>query len=137
MSYLLDTNVISETRRRNCDARVKRWIESVGELDLNLSIVVIGELRQGIERLRRRDAHQATFLDFWLSKLKEEFSGRVFRISLEIAEEWGRLNVPDPLPQVDGLLIATAKVQNLTLVTRDIKGAQRAGVRIFNPWQDN
>ena len=75
MRYLLDTNVISETRRRNCDARVKRWIESVSELDLNLSVVVIGELRQGIQRLRRRDAHQAALLDFWLSKLKEDFSG--------------------------------------------------------------
>ncbi|MFM9842751.1 MAG: type II toxin-antitoxin system VapC family toxin [Dongiaceae bacterium] len=136
MSYLLDTNVISETRRRNCDARVKRWIESVGELDLNLSVVVIGELRQGIERLRRRDAHQATLLDFWLSKLKEDFSGRVFRVSLEIAEEWGRLDVPDPLPPMDGLLIATAKVHGLMLVSRDVKGAQRAGVQVINPWQD-
>jgi predicted nucleic acid-binding protein len=135
VSYLLDTNVISETRRRDCDARVKRWIESVGELDLNLSVVVIGELRQGIERLRRRDAHQATLLDFWLSKLKEDFSGRVFRVSLEIAEEWGRLNMPDLLPPMDGLLIATAKVHGLTLVSRDLKGAQRAGIAVINPWQ--
>lgn len=135
MNYLLDTNVISETRRRNCDARVKRWIESVGEPDLYLSVVVIGELRQGIERLRRRDAHQASLLDFWLSKLKEEFSGRVLGVSLEIAEEWGRINVPDPLPAIDALLIATARVHDLTIVSRNIRDLGRSWAPVLNPWE--
>jgi predicted nucleic acid-binding protein len=136
VSYLLDTNVISEARRANGHAGVKRWIGAVDETELNLSVIVIGELRQGIERIRRRDPRQAAVLDSWLAELKESFAGRIFKVSQRIAEEWGRLNVPDPLPPMDGLLIATAKVQDFTLVTRDIKGAQRAGVPIFNPWQD-
>ena len=134
MSFLLDTDVVSELRKTHGDPRVAAWFGSIASEDLHLSVVVIGELRRGVERLHRRDAAQATRLDAWLARVKDAFNGRILPITVPIAEEWGRLNVPDPLPILDGLLVATARVHGLTLVTRNLSDLQRRGLPVLNPW---
>lgn len=134
MSFLLDTNVVSELRKVRGDPRVATWFRSIASEDLHLSVVVIAELRRGVERIRRRDAAQALQLETWLTRVKDAFGKRILPITVPIAEEWGRINVPDPLPIFDGLLVATAKIHGLTLVTRDISDLQRRGFPVVNPW---
>lgn len=98
-------------------------------------MLVVGELRQGIEGLRQRDARAARALDKWLRTTLDAYSGRVLPIDAEIADRWGLLNVPDRLPAVDGLLAATALVHGLTVVTRNSDDFGRTGVEVFNPFE--
>ncbi len=136
MSYLLDTNVVSELRKgARCDSAVAQWITSVPDEHLHLSVLVIGEIRRGIDSLRRRDPSAANKLDGWLSGLRRDFADRILPVDEEVAETWGRLNVPDPLPAVDGLLAATAQVHGLTLATRNTSDVARSGVDWINPFQ--
>lgn len=134
MSYLLDTNVISEARKPAGSRNVKQWLGSVQSADLYLSVLVLGEVRQGIERLRGRDPEQASVYSAWLTRLQRDYSDHVLPITLAIAEEWGRLNAVRPLPTVDGLLAATARVHGLTLVTRNTADLAQTGVRLLNPF---
>jgi predicted nucleic acid-binding protein len=134
VAFLLDTNVISEARKRRPNPGVRLWLASVPEGDLYLSVLVVGELRQGVERLRRRDPVQAAPYETWLAVLRHGFADRLVPLTVEICEEWGRLNVPDPLPVVDGLMAATAKVRGWTFVTRDIADLAHAEVRLLNPF---
>lgn len=134
MSFLLDTNVISEARKPNGNPNVAAWLASVRGPDLYLSVLVVGEIRQGIERLRRRDRAQAGVYEAWLAKLQQDYADRILPITVAVAAEWGRMNVPDPVPVIDGLMAATASVQGLTLVTRDTAGLARTGVRLLNPF---
>ena len=134
MSFLLDTNVISEAHRQSPDSKVRVWLASVPEPELYLSVLVVGEIRQGIERLRRRDPAQAAPYESWLSSLLHGFADRLVPVTAEVCQEWGRLNVPDPLPVVDGLMAATAKVRDWTFVTRDVSDLARTGVRLLNPF---
>ena len=135
MRFLLDTNVISEVSKPACDPNVQAWINSVNGTDLYLSVLVVGEIRQGIERLRRRDAAQAQAFERWLMSLEQQYADRVIPITTPIAEEWGRLNVPNRLPAVDGLMAATAKVLGLTFVTRNTTEVTGASVAILNPFK--
>lgn len=134
MSYLLDTNVVSEARKRPPNSSVKAWLASVASHELYLSVLVIGEIRQGIERERRHDPAQAGAYEAWLSTLLHDYADRIVPVTAEVAEEWGRMNLPDPLPVIDGLLAATAKVAGWTLVTRDTAGLVHSGVRLLNPF---
>ncbi len=134
MSYLLDTNVISEARRPNGNPGVRAWLTTVKGVDLYLSTLVVGEIRQGIERLRRRDPSQAKVFEAWLTQLRRDYADRILPVNAEVAEAWGRLNVPDPVPVIDGLLAATASVYGLTLVTRNVADFARTGVRLLNPF---
>lgn len=133
MSFLLDTNILSEARRRGGDPRVRAWLASVPGEELFLSVLVFGEIRQGIERLRRRDPAQAAILDQWLGTLRHNYADRLLPITPEIAEHWGALNVPDPIPTIDGLLAATALIHGLTLVTRNTRDVTGTGVRLYDP----
>lgn len=136
MSFLLDTNVLSELRKgKRTDPGVTAWYAAVPEEDLFLSVLVVGELRQGVERLRRRDLEGADRLDRWLGDLLEDYADRILPLDLRAAELWGRLNVPDPLPAVDGLLAATAITHDLALVTRNGRDVARTGVRIVDPFR--
>ncbi|MDQ5816978.1 MAG: type II toxin-antitoxin system VapC family toxin [Actinomycetota bacterium] len=135
MSFLLDTNVISEARRPRGDANVKAWLASVPADNLYLSVLVVGEIRGGIERLRRRDPVQADAYEGWLATLRRDYADRLLPVTAEVADEWGRMNVSDPVPVVDGLMAATAKVKCLTLVTRNTADIERSGVRILNPFE--
>ncbi|HEY2561915.1 MAG TPA: PIN domain-containing protein, partial [Caldimonas sp.] len=86
------------------------------------------------EGLRRRDDIVAHALERWLRQLIEDHGDRILPVTLSIAEEWGRLTVPDPLPVIDGLLAATAKVHDLTFATRNIKDVARTGISLFDPF---
>jgi predicted nucleic acid-binding protein len=135
LSFVLDTNVISEARKgARADAGVMRWLSSVAPEDLYVSVLVIGEIRQGIEGLRRRDPIQAGHLETWLSGLRRLYADRILPIDLEIAEEWGRMNAPNPISSRDGLMAATAKARGMTFVTRNTADLQRTGVRVLNPF---
>lgn len=136
MTFLLDTNVLSEVKRGRGDARVKSWFAKIDGDSLFTSVMVVGEIRRGIELIRRRDASQVTGFEAWLAQLQDEFGERVLPVTQKIAEEWGRLNVPDPLPTIDALLIATARVHNLMIVSRNIRDIGRGGARVLNPWQE-
>lgn len=134
MSYLIDTNVISELRKRSPDARVLAWYDGVASDELFISVLTIGEIRQGIERLRRKDPAQAERLQHWLRGLLVTYSGHLVGVDAKTAEEWGRINVPDPLPVIDGLLAASAKVRGWALVTRDTANLARTGVALVDPF---
>jgi len=135
MTYLLDTNVISELRKPRPDACVLAWYETVASGEIFISALTIGEIRIGIERLRRRDGEQAKVLEKWLRGLQVIYRDRVINVDTDVAEEWGRLNVPDPLPVIDGLLAATARVRGWTLVTRNIADVTRSGASLLNPFE--
>ncbi|TMQ08376.1 MAG: type II toxin-antitoxin system VapC family toxin [Deltaproteobacteria bacterium] len=110
MSFLIDTNVISELRKgARANAGVRSWFASVDDGALHISVLVIGELRQGIEGLRRRDPTAAAQLDRWLHELVRGYAARVLPVDAAVADRWGHLNVPDRLSAVDGLLAATAE----------------------------
>lgn len=135
MSYLLDTNVISELRKgERADPKVKAWFAALADEEIFLSVLTIGEIRRGIESVRRRDPDSAAALDRWLTLVNEAHGDRVVPIDRAIAEEWGRMNVPDPLPVIDGLLAATARVLGLTLVTRNVGDVDRAEVELLDPF---
>ncbi len=135
MSFLLDTNVISEGRTADGNANVRAWPASVKGADLYLSVLVVGEIRRGIERLRRRDPSQVGVYESWLATLRRDYADRILPITGDVAEEWGRMNVPDPIPAVDGLMAATARVHGLTFVTRNTADLARTGVRMLNPFE--
>lgn len=134
MSFLLDTNVVSEARKREGNPNVTRWLRGVRGSELFLSVLVIGEIRQGIERLRRRDPDQAAVFATWLSRLNRDYADRLLPVTTQVAEEWGRLNASAPLPPVDALLAATAKVHGMTFVTRNTADVARTGVALLNPF---
>ncbi|MFZ4790400.1 MAG: type II toxin-antitoxin system VapC family toxin [Candidatus Competibacteraceae bacterium] len=137
MGYLIDTNVWSELQKRErIHLGVQHWYEGVAKEDLYLSVLVVGEVRRGIERLRRRDSRQAERLEQRLEQLQAAMMGRILPVSLSIAECWGRINVPDPLPVIDGLLAATALEHDLIFVTRNVADVKRSGARLFNPFVD-
>ena len=130
MSYLVDTNVLSELRRKQPDARVVAWMEQRPAQALYLSVLTLGEIRKGIERLQG-DARQAALLDWLEVELPRFFWGRVLAV-----DRWGRLqgSAGHPLPAIDSLLAATALQHDLTLVTRNTADFDDLGVRLVNPW---
>ncbi len=135
MKYLLDTNVVSEIRKSNRNVHVKAWFDSTAGDDLYLSVLTVGEIRHGIERLRRRDPSQAVVFETWLAVLRRDFEQRVLSVTAEVADEWGRLGIPDPIPTVDGLLAATALTFGLTFVTRNVADLSQTGVHLLNPFE--
>lgn len=134
MRWLLDTNVVSELRKGDrADARLRGWFASVDDADLFTSVLVFGEIRRGIESLRRRDESGALAIEQWLVRMAVGFGDRVLPIDVRVADRWGYLSVPDPIPTVDGLLAATALVHDMTLVTRNTKDVATTGVRTLDP----
>lgn len=137
MKFLLDTNVISEIRKRErAHANVARWVARTPVADIGTSVVVLAEIRRGIELKRRRDAEQASALDRWFAQMRARLGDRVLPVDEPVGEAWARLSVPDPLPFIDGLLAATAMVHDLTLVTRNTADVIRTGVSLLDPFTD-
>ncbi|MBI4617353.1 MAG: type II toxin-antitoxin system VapC family toxin [Planctomycetes bacterium] len=135
MMWLVDTNVLSELRKKGRgNPHVFAWFAGTSPENLFLSVLVIGEIRCGVERIRLRDPRAARALEQWLGRVVANFAERILPIEARVAEEWGRLSVARPLPTVDGLLAATAKVHGLTLVTRNVKDVRRTGVAFKNPF---
>lgn len=137
MSYLIDTNVISEVRKRErCDTHVSAWYASITDEDLFLSTLVLGEIRKGVELARPRDAGKATALERWLRDVETAFEGRVLGIDNAVSDQWGRMSAARPVPVIDGLLAATALVNGLTLVTRNDRDVAGLGAMVLNPFED-
>jgi hypothetical protein len=137
LSFLVDTNVVSELRKGSrADANVRAWMRSVDAEDLYLSVLVIGELRRGIESIRRRDGAAATALDRWLTTVVHDCADRILDVTIDVAAAWAELNVPDPLPVIDSLIAATAHVHGLTVATRNTSDIGRTGVPVVNPFED-
>jgi toxin FitB len=135
VSYLIDTNVISELRKgKRANPGVASWFATLADEEIFLSALTLGEIRRGIESIRRRDPSAATALESWFGRIAAAHRERVVPVDQAIAEEWGRMNAPDPLPVVDCLLAATAKVTGLTLATRNTDDIARSGVSFFNPF---
>jgi predicted nucleic acid-binding protein len=136
VTFLLDTNVVSELRKASrANVGVQRWFAAADERALWTSVLVVGEVRQGIESVRRRDATAALALEQWLARLTGSFGDRILPVDATVAEAWGRLSVPDPLPAVDGLIAATALVHDLTVVTRNVRDIARSGARVLDPFE--
>ena len=134
MKWLLDTNVVSELRKGDrANAGVRTWFVDVNDADLFTSVLVLGEIRRGIESIRRRDTPAAMAIEQWLIRLAVGFGDRVIPIDARVADRWGALNVPDPVPTVDGLLAATALVHDMTVVTRNVKDIAATGARTLDP----
>jgi toxin FitB len=135
VSYLLDTNIISELRKGDsCNRNVAHWFGSVGAAEIYLSVLTLGELRRGVEKLRRKDAARALLLEDWLFELSEDFSERILSVDKQVADEWGRITARRSVPDTDALLAATARVHGLTLATRNVADVVDLGANILNPF---
>jgi predicted nucleic acid-binding protein len=136
VSFLLDTNVVSELRKSAPHPHVLTWQRRHAHADAYISTLVVGEIRQGIERMRHRDPKHGDALERWLDGLVRAYQDRILPVTIEVAQQWGRLNVPpQPPPIIDGLMAATAMVHRLTLVTRTIADVARTGVALLNPFE--
>ncbi|MCB8882327.1 type II toxin-antitoxin system VapC family toxin [Acidisoma cellulosilytica] len=138
MTFLLDTNVISELRKvgdGRADARVVAWIEAVDAGACYLSVITVMELELGIARVQRRDQTQAARLRRWVDELVlPEFAGRILSIDMAVAVRCAHLHVPDPRPERDGYIAATALVHGMTVITRNTADYVPTGVTLLNPW---
>ena len=138
--YLLDTNVISETRKgAHANAGVLRFMQEVIAKGQRTYIAApsIGELRYGVERLRyRRDVAQAIRIEAWLNALLQAGTGRVLSFDEPCAQTWGRLMVPDRTNQIDKQIAAIALVNHLTVVTRNVRDFQTQGLTVINPFSE-
>jgi predicted nucleic acid-binding protein len=135
VKFLVDTNVISEMRKRErANPNVIRWLDQTPAEDVGTSVLVLAEIRRGIELKRRTDPLQAKSLDRWFSQMRSRLADRVLPIDETIAETWALLGIPNPLPLIDSLLAATAKVHGLTLVTRNIADIESTGVAVLDPF---
>lgn len=134
MSFLLDTNVVSELRKRSADPRVAAWAESLNKREAFLSVVTIREIEAGVLLIERRDPAQGATLRSWLENVLVEYSERILPIDLSIARCAAGLHVPDPRPERDALIAATALTRRLTVATRNISDFEPMNVPVHNPW---
>jgi toxin FitB len=135
MRFLLDTTAASQLGRTRAPATVRDWLEATREEDLAMSVMTLGELRQGIERLRPRDPDAAEVFEGRLGAITRTLAGRVISVTSDIAERWGELQAArGPLPLVDSLIAATAQAYGLQVVTRNVADFERCGVGVVDPW---
>jgi predicted nucleic acid-binding protein len=133
--FLLDTNLISELRRRDrSNPGVRQWFNAIDDDQLFLSVITLGEIRKGIERLRPRAPAQAVVLERWLSTLEKSFSERLLPIDKPTADQWGKIQAIRPLPEIDALIAAACLQNDLTLVTRIDADFSGIGIRVLDPF---
>jgi toxin FitB len=132
--YLLDTNVVSETRKSRADAGVTAFLSAVDPSGLFLSVLTLGELRKGVVARRRSDPAAADQLGGWVDGIETDFSDRVLPVDASAAKCWGELSARRSLPVIDTLIASTAISRGLTLVTRNTRDFERTGVLLFDPW---
>ena len=136
--YLIDTNVVSEARKRDkANPGVARFFDNArtNEDGVYVSVVTVGEIRRGIELIRHRgDAQQARRLETWLGLILKEYEEHILDFTHDEAQVWGRLRVPNPENAIDKQIAATALTHNLTLVTRNTNHFEGLGIRVLNPF---
>lgn len=132
--YLLDANVLSETRKKKPDERALSFLSSVESSSLYISVLTIGELRKGIALKKRTDPDSARKLSAWVDGLESGFSERILAIDSVIASLWGEWSARRSRPVIDTLLAATAAAHGLTFVTRNTSDVRDLKVKLFNPW---
>jgi predicted nucleic acid-binding protein len=133
--YLLDTNVISETRKSRPDSNVVAFLSATDAAESFLSVLTLGELRKGVEAKRRSDALVADRLGRWVDGIEWDYADRLLPIDAATARRWGELSAGKPLPVIDGLLAATALEHDLVVVTRNIRDFESTGAALLDPWQ--
>jgi predicted nucleic acid-binding protein len=132
VKFLLD---ISEIRKRDrADPNVVHWVTRTAVEDIGTSVLALAEIRHGIELKRRSDLEKALSLDRWFLQMRTRLGGRVLPVDEPVAEAWALLGIPHPLPLIDGLLAATAKVHGLTFVTRNVADIAVTGVPLLDPF---
>ena len=136
--FLIDTDVVSELRKKDrADKGVLGFFQQyqVESDRCFVSSITVGEFRRGVELIRiRGDVQQAELLERWLLQVKSDFANRILPVDLDVAELWGKLRAPDPTNSIDKLISATALINTLTVVTRNIKHFERTGVPVLNPF---
>ncbi|MFT4136025.1 type II toxin-antitoxin system VapC family toxin [Microbacterium sp.] len=136
MSWLIDTNVVSELGKRYPDSAVLDWASKSDPLVSYLSAMTVFELERGVQRVERVDPAQGARMRLWLDALVHtEYVGRVLPMDAEVAALAASLHVPDPRPEPDAWIAATALRHNLTVVTRNVRDFVPLGVRVLNPWE--
>ena len=137
MTYLVDTNIVSEFKKREPSARVVQWLSARPASSLYLSVLTLGEIRKGVES-DLDPARRARLVDWLQHDLPNFFAARILPIDAGVADRWGRLvaTAGRPLPAIDSLLAATALAHGLTFVTRNTKHVSGLGVETFSPWDD-
>ena len=133
IEYLLDTNVLSETRRRRADERVMAFLSEAEPSALYISVLTLGELRKGVALKRRTDPGAAKKLSGWVDGLEFSFADRILGIDAATARHWGDWSAERPRPVIDTLLAATAVQRDLTLVTRNVTDVQDLPVKVLDP----
>jgi predicted nucleic acid-binding protein len=135
VAYLLDTNVVSETRRKKADAGVVEFLRAADSSALYLSVLTVGELRKGVARKMRQEPEQAKRLAEWVDGLEFSFADRILGIDAITARLWGEWSAERPRPVVDTLLAATAAARGLTLATRNLRDVADLPVKVVSPWK--
>ncbi len=135
--YLLDTNVVSETRKLHMNDRVRAFLTEMDASSLYISVLTVGELRKGVEIKRRSDSDAATLLNSWVDGLEQSFADRIVAIDTPIARRWGALSSDRSRPVIDTLIAATALVHDMVLVTRNTKDLDGIGVPLHDPWAED
>ena len=137
--YLLDTNVVSELRKvkaGRADAHVAAWAHNIPVARLFISVITLMELESGVRLLSRRDPAQGDLLRLWLDNhVMTAFAGRILPVDQAVALRCAPLHVPDPQPERDALIAATALVHSMTVVTRNVADFEPLGVALLNPWK--
>jgi predicted nucleic acid-binding protein len=135
LQYLLDTNILSETRKKQANGRVMSFLSAAEPSALFISVLSLGELRKGVALKIRSDADAAKRLGAWVDGLEYSFGERILGVDAAIARQWGELSAQRSRPVVDTLLASTALVHKLTLVTRNISDVHDLGVKPLDPWR--
>jgi predicted nucleic acid-binding protein len=135
-AFLLDTNVVSEPRKTKPHPHVLAWLrrQSAAGAEMYLSAMAVGEIRKGIELVRPRAPRQADDLERWLGDLLATYADRILPVTVAVAQEWGRMRAGARLPDIDGIMAATASVHRMTLATRNVADVAVTGVATVNPF---
>jgi hypothetical protein len=135
LNFLLDTNIVSETRRPRPSPKIAAWLAQAETAETYISALTLGEISRGVALHARKNPAEARRLEHWLASTRLEYQNRIIGVDADIAETWGLLDAKCSLPIIDGLLAATALVRGMTLVTRNVRDFARAGVELLNPWE--
>ena len=136
MTYLLDTNVVSESQRKKPNKAVMAWLDSINEAELFLSRITIGEIHAGAEKLRGREPRRSSNIENWLAEIETFYDERILPLTDSIIVQWGKLYAFNKSNPIDMLIAATAIEHHLVVVTRNTKDFQQTGLELLNPWQE-